>query len=170
MNIEKLLFAYKYAVKISRKFQSPRYLKEDMVQDFILFVIENPKYLEEIVYLKSFVYRNLKWNRSNFVKRLENRKCFNYVDKPIEHLESESNYLDLNDFGQITSLEDFTEISIINEFMRHKITEQSAKVFELSMLGYSPNQIGSLSNMTRGSVNCSVKRTRKKVREYFKNN
>jgi DNA-directed RNA polymerase specialized sigma24 family protein len=176
MNTAKLLEIYEYANRIGNRFRSPRYSKQDMVQDLILFVLENPQYLEEIIYIRSFVYRNLRWNRCNFVKKAENKKVFNYIDKPIESLEKEVSFLDGLVTQQISDIEAHSELSIIDQYLTSKDFNKSSnsntgrtkEVFDLMLKGFTPDQIGSQVKMTRGSVNCSVKTTRKKLNKHFR--
>ncbi len=181
MNNEKVLFAYDYALKMSYKFQTVRYLKEDLVHDLILYILENPERLEEMTYIKSFVYRHLKWNRSNFQQRLKNKRVFNIIDKPIDILEGESSYLDSTDCGQLQSIEDLIDLTYTKEFLktlkqpsksiigRGKHSRgQGQQIFDFLIEGFNSAEISEKLNISQRAVNKSISSTRKKLNNYFR--
>lgn len=165
----KLMQAYEYANSIAYRFEKIRCFRKDLVHEVILNLLEQPEKLDSIVYVKSFIYRLMKWKRSDMKRSNYERRTDNIIDSPIESIEN-SSWLDLNNQVALNCSECHTDIEIVKDYIETKEFSKgnTREIFNLMLLGFTPKEISQKLNIGQHSVNQSVCNTRIKLNNYFR--
>jgi RNA polymerase sigma factor (sigma-70 family) len=173
MNTAKLLEIYEYANKIAYRFERLRYLRRDLVHDVILSLLEEPERLNDIQYIKSYIFRSMKWKRNDLHKSPYSQRTDNFIDKPIDALEGHTEnttWLDLREEKVIHCSECLTDLHIVKEHISSKEFSKgnTRDIFHLMLQGFKPEEIAKKLNITQHAVNQSVCNTRKKLNKHFR--
>jgi DNA-directed RNA polymerase specialized sigma24 family protein len=157
---DKVKFAYEYALTNAYRFESNRYYRKDLVHDVMLDLLADKDKFMEIRFLKSWVYRAMKWKTQDYRKiRYSDIVSFTNANFDIEQHKGNA----------IHDTYSYIDSSNILSYVRSKTFStnnnkgNTVNIFEKALEGYKYSEIASELNVSTHAVRTSLSNTRKKI-------